>query len=165
MPPNYWDWVQYSNHSNNKTTNGLLSQQVWQMPWAHQYRKHGDSPWEIIYLFEFRKMFLWKGTTNVHSYKEWCDYKKHSQNSVCKIYNTLYWRNINTELSLQSASHNSREIIQQQNWSQIRKICNLLMLSMLKQNHLFSFLILSVFCGKGIETSLQVACFNAGITC
>ena len=34
----------------------------------------------------------------------------------------IYLRLINTELSLQSASHNSREIIQQQSWSQIRKI-------------------------------------------
>ncbi len=36
---------------------------------------------------------------------------------------TLYWRIINAEFSLQSASQNSREIIQQQSWSQIRELC------------------------------------------
>ena len=35
---------------------------------------------------------------------------------------TLYWRIINAEFSLQSASQNSRENIQQQSWSQIREL-------------------------------------------
>ena len=35
---------------------------------------------------------------------------------------TLYWRIINAEFSLQSASQNSHENIQQQSWSQILEL-------------------------------------------
>ena len=42
--------------------------------------------------------------------------------TICKIGGTLHGRTINAEFSLQSASHNSRQNIQGQSWSQIREI-------------------------------------------
>ena len=42
--------------------------------------------------------------------------------NVCKIGHKIDWIKINAEFSLQSASHNSREINQQQSWSQIREL-------------------------------------------
>ena len=44
------------------------------------------------------------------------------QHIVCKLGDMLYGLTINAELSLQSASQNSRENIQRQCWSQIREI-------------------------------------------
>ena len=44
------------------------------------------------------------------------------QHSVCKLGDMLYGLTINAELSLQSASQNSRENIQRQSWSQLREI-------------------------------------------
>ena len=40
---------------------------------------------------------------------------------VGEIGDALYYRIINAELSLQTASHNSRENNQRQSWSQIRE--------------------------------------------
>ena len=48
--------------------------------------------------------------------------KKQPSNSVCKVGETLFWKKINAEFSLQSASHNSRVNHQQQSWSQIREL-------------------------------------------
>ena len=48
--------------------------------------------------------------------------KKHLKYSKCKILGTLFWRIINAEFSLQSASHNSHINHQHQSWSQIRKL-------------------------------------------
>ena len=48
--------------------------------------------------------------------------KQPQQHSVCKLGDMLYGLTINAELSLQSASQNSRENIQRQSWSQIREI-------------------------------------------
>ena len=42
--------------------------------------------------------------------------------NVCKIGHKIDWIKINAEFSLQSASHNSREINQQQSGSQIREL-------------------------------------------
>jgi len=48
--------------------------------------------------------------------------EKHTpKRSVCKMRDSLHRIKINAEFSLQSASHNSREIIQQQSGSQIRE--------------------------------------------
>ena len=43
-------------------------------------------------------------------------------NSVCRVGDTLFWKMINAEFSLQSASHNSRVNHQQHSWSQIREL-------------------------------------------
>ena len=48
--------------------------------------------------------------------------KNHPPNSVCRVGDTLFWKMINAEFSLQSASHNSRVNHQQQSWSQIREL-------------------------------------------
>ena len=48
--------------------------------------------------------------------------KQPQQHSVCKLGGMLFGQMINAELSLQSASQNSRENIQRQSWSQIREI-------------------------------------------
>ena len=48
--------------------------------------------------------------------------EEHPYNSKYNIVDTLYKRIINAEFSLQSASQNSRENIQQQSWSQIREL-------------------------------------------
>ena len=45
-----------------------------------------------------------------------------SKRNVCKIGHTLDGIKINAEFSLQSASHNSREINQQQSGLQIREL-------------------------------------------
>ncbi|EFA98422.1 hypothetical protein HMPREF9019_2198 [Hoylesella timonensis CRIS 5C-B1] len=45
--------------------------------------------------------------------------EEHPQYSIYNVMDTLYWRIINAEFSLQSASQNSHENIQQQSWSQI----------------------------------------------
>ena len=44
------------------------------------------------------------------------------QHCVYELGGMLFGQMINAELSLQSASQNSREIIQRQSWSQIREI-------------------------------------------
>ena len=48
--------------------------------------------------------------------------KQPQQHCVCTLGGMLYGLIINAELSLQSASQNSRENIQRQSWSQIREI-------------------------------------------
>ena len=48
--------------------------------------------------------------------------KKQQLSSVCKTDDVPHERIINAEFSLQSASQNSREIIQRQSGSQIRKL-------------------------------------------
>ena len=48
--------------------------------------------------------------------------KQPQQHCVCKLGGMLYGLIINAELSLQSASQNSRENVQRQSWSQIREI-------------------------------------------
>ena len=54
--------------------------------------------------------------------ERYLSHKNHPQNSVCRVGETLFWKMINAEYSLQSASHNSRVNHQQQSWSQIREI-------------------------------------------
>ena len=49
--------------------------------------------------------------------------KQPQQRCVYELGDMLYGLIINAELSLQSASQNSREIIQRQSWSQIRELC------------------------------------------
>ena len=48
--------------------------------------------------------------------------KQPQQRCVYELGDMLYGLTINAELSLQSASQNSRENIQRQSWSQIREI-------------------------------------------
>ena len=48
--------------------------------------------------------------------------KQPQQHCLCTLGDMLYGLIINAELSLQSASQNSRENIQRQSWSQIREI-------------------------------------------
>ena len=48
--------------------------------------------------------------------------KLSQQHCVYELGDMLYGQMINAELSLQSASQNSRENIQRQSWSQIREL-------------------------------------------
>ena len=61
---------------------------------------------------------------------------------LIKISDTLQGRFINAELSLQSASHNSREIIQRQSGSQIRELWAMFVIRCycVRYNKLISFL-------------------------
>ena len=51
----------------------------------------------------------------------WYNENATQKRNVCNIIRKLDWTKINAEFSLQSASHNSHEIIQQQSGSQIRE--------------------------------------------